>query len=50
MQTIDGFAGRQLGAGDAGCEEARALLDGMIDDRPARIARSAAPEDIARYC
>jgi hypothetical protein len=39
MQTIDGLAGRQLGAGDVGCGAARALLDGKIDCPPARIAR-----------
>ncbi len=48
MQTIDGFAGRQLGAGDPGYDEARALFNGMIDARPALIARCEGADDIAR--
>ena len=48
MQTIDGFAGRQLGAGDPGYDEARALFNGMIDARPALIAQCEDADDIAR--
>ena len=48
MQTIDGFAGRQLGAGDPGYDEARALFNGMIDARPALIAQCEGADDIAR--
>jgi FAD/FMN-containing dehydrogenase len=43
-----GFAGQLIGPEDAGYGEARAVYNGMIDKRPALIARCAGPDDVAR--
>jgi FAD/FMN-containing dehydrogenase len=43
-----GFAGHLIGPEDAGYEQARAVYNGMIDKRPALIARCAGPDDVAR--
>jgi FAD/FMN-containing dehydrogenase len=42
------FEGELVGPGDSGYDEARVLFNAMIDKRPALIARSASPEDVAR--
>lgn len=41
------FDGDVLYPGDAGYDEARAVFNGMVDRRPALIARCAAPENVA---
>jgi FAD binding domain/Berberine and berberine like len=43
-----GFAGELIGPEDAGYEEARAVYNGMIDRRPALIARCTGPDDVAK--
>jgi FAD/FMN-containing dehydrogenase len=45
--TIDGFAGAQLGPGDPGYDDARKLYNGLIDKRPALIARCTGAADVA---
>ncbi|MGB2694821.1 MAG: FAD-dependent oxidoreductase, partial [Dehalococcoidia bacterium] len=41
-----GFSGQLLGPGDAGYEEARRVQNGMIDKRPAAIARCLSESDV----
>jgi FAD/FMN-containing dehydrogenase len=43
-----GFAGELIGPEDAGYEDARRIYNGMIDKRPALIARCTGPEDVAK--
>ena len=43
-----GFAGELIGPEDAGYEEARAVYNGMIDRRPALVARCTGPADVAK--
>jgi FAD/FMN-containing dehydrogenase len=43
---LPGFAGTLLRQGDDGYDEARALFNGMIDRRPAVIARAASADDV----
>jgi len=45
---IGGFEGRLVGPKDADYDEARTVYNGMIDKRPALIARVAGPDDVAR--
>jgi len=43
-----GFAGELIGPEDAGYEEARKVYNGMIDKRPALLARCTSPDDVAK--
>ncbi|MGD9573012.1 MAG: FAD-binding oxidoreductase [Thermoleophilia bacterium] len=43
----DGLAGDLIAPGDDGYERARRVWNGMIDKRPALIARCAGPDDVA---
>ena len=40
------FTGELIGPDDPGYDEARRLFNGMIDKRPALIARCSGPEDV----
>ena len=44
----DEFGGQLIGPDDTAYEEARKVYNGMIDRRPALIARCAGPDDVAR--
>jgi FAD/FMN-containing dehydrogenase len=46
VEKLAGFAGEQFVAGDAGYDDARKLYNGLIDKRPALIARCAGTTDI----
>jgi FAD binding domain/Berberine and berberine like len=46
-QELSGFHGQLLGPEDAGYDEARKVYNGMIDKRPALIARCADTDDVA---
>jgi FAD/FMN-containing dehydrogenase len=46
-QEISGFRGRLIGPDDADYEDARKVYNGMIDKRPALIARCTGPDDVA---
>jgi FAD/FMN-containing dehydrogenase len=41
------LSGQVVGAGDEGYETARSVWNGMIDKRPAAVARCASPDDVA---
>src|SRR5215211_7563222 len=45
-QLAEGFGGQLLAQGDAGYDEARAVFNGMIDRRPALVARCSGPADV----
>jgi FAD/FMN-containing dehydrogenase len=47
VAPIEGFAGQVLQPGDAGYEEARRVHNGLIDKRPALIARCTGTADVA---
>jgi FAD/FMN-containing dehydrogenase len=47
QQELTGFSGELVGPEDAGYDEARKVYNGMIDRRPALIARCATPEDVS---
>src|SRR4051794_26278439 len=47
-QEVAGFEGSLIGPDDAGYDEARQVYNGMIDKRPALIARCAGPDDVAK--
>ena len=48
-QELTGFEGTLIGPDDSGYDEARVLYNGMIDKRPALIARCAAPTTWPRH-
>ena len=47
-RELAGFAGELIAPDDAGYDEARKLYNGMIDKRPALIARCAGPDDVVK--
>ncbi|MFE9433489.1 FAD-binding oxidoreductase [Streptomyces sp. NPDC006640] len=47
-KELSGFEGQLIGPDDSGYDEARAVYNGMIDRRPALVARCTGPEDVAR--
>ena len=47
-QELSGFQGQLIGPDDAGYDEARKVYNGMIDKRPALIARCADAADVAK--
>ena len=47
-RELSGFQGRLIGPDDVDYDEARKIYNGMIDKRPALIARCATIEDISR--
>ena len=47
-RELSGFQGRLIGPDDIDYDEARKVYNGMIDKRPALIARCATVEDISR--
>jgi FAD/FMN-containing dehydrogenase len=47
-RDLSGLVGELVGPNDPGYDEARAVHNGMIDRRPALIARCAGTEDVAR--
>ncbi|MFL6206619.1 MAG: hypothetical protein ACJ739_14860, partial [Acidimicrobiales bacterium] len=44
--TLDGFSGEVIHPDDGGYDEARAVFNGMIDRRPAVVARCGSVEDV----
>ena len=46
-RELSGFGGELIGPDDAAYDEARAVYNGMIDKRPAVIARCTTPDDVA---
>jgi FAD/FMN-containing dehydrogenase len=47
-QELTGFEGRLIGPQDADYDDARKVYNGLIDKRPALIARCAGPEDVRK--
>jgi FAD/FMN-containing dehydrogenase len=47
VEKLAGFAGEQFVAGDAGYDDARKLYNGLIDKRPALIARCRGAADVS---
>jgi FAD/FMN-containing dehydrogenase len=47
-QELTGFEGRLIGPQDADYDDARKVYNGLIDKRPALIARCAGPEDVGK--
>ena len=46
LTGIEGFAGELLGSSDEGYEEARSVHNGLVDKRPALIARCHGVADV----
>jgi FAD/FMN-containing dehydrogenase len=46
-EELSGLAGRLTGPGDTGYDEARAVYNGMIDKRPALVARCGSAREVA---
>jgi len=46
-ERLKGFGGELIGPDDSSYDDARTLFNAMIDKRPALIARSASPADVA---
>jgi hypothetical protein len=47
-RELSGFGGRLIGPDDAEYDEARSVHNGMIDKRPALIARPTTPDEVAQ--